>query len=158
MLEAQGPPVENYPNGGVLWKLRKAMYGLKQSPRMWQQHFASTAASLGFERLKSDSNLYFQPERRCDMLCYVDGLLIFGDKRSIEFLFSELQKQLRLRSEGVLEPVTSSSFLGRCITRREDSIEMSLQCRLPTLIKCLNSLTCSNVGMLLLPEQIHFVS
>ena len=59
------PPVEYYPNGGVLWKLRKAMYGLKQSPRMWQQHFASVAASLGFERLKSDSNLYFHPERRC---------------------------------------------------------------------------------------------
>ena len=120
------PPVEYYPNGGVLWKLRKAMYGLKQSPRMWQQHFASVAASLGFERLKSDSNLYFQPERRCYMLCYVDDLLIFGDKKTTEFLFSELQKQLCLRSEGVLEPGTSISFLGRCITRREDSIEMSM--------------------------------
>ena len=97
------PPVEYYPNGGVLWKLRKAMYGLKQSPRMWQQHFASVAASLGFERLKSDSNLYFQPERRCYTLCYVDDLLIFGDKRSTAFSFSELQKQLCLRSEGVLE-------------------------------------------------------
>ena len=79
------PPVEYYPNGGVLWKLRKAMYGLKQSPRMRQQHFASVAASLGFERLKSDSNLYFQPERRCYMLCYVDDLLIFGDKKTTEF-------------------------------------------------------------------------
>ena len=101
------------------------MYGLKQSPRMWQQHFASVAASLGFERLKSDSNLYFHPERRCYMLCYVDDL-IFGDKKTTEFLFSELQKQLCLRSEGVLEPGTSISFLGRCITRREDSIEMSM--------------------------------
>ena len=120
------PPVEYYPNGGVLWKLRKAMYGLKQSPRMWQQHFASVAASLGFERLKSDSNLYFHPERRCYMLCYVDDLLIFGDKKTTEFLFSELQKKLCLRSEGVLEPGTSISFLGLCITRREDSIEMSM--------------------------------
>ena len=57
----------------------------KQSPRMRQQHFASVAASLGFERLKSDSNLYFQPERRCYMLCYVDDLLIFGDKKTTEF-------------------------------------------------------------------------
>ena len=93
---------------------------------MWQQHFASVAASLGFELLKSDSNLYFHPERRCYMLCYVDDLLIFGDKKTTEFLFSELQKQLCLRSEGVLEPGTSISFLGRCITRREDSIEMSM--------------------------------
>ena len=120
------PPVEYYPNGGVLWKLRKAVYGLKQSPRMWQQHFASVAASLGFERLKSDSNLYFQPGQRCYMLCYVDDLLIFGDNKTTEFLFSELQKQWCLRSEGVLEPGTSISFLGRCITRREESIEMSM--------------------------------
>ena len=48
------PPVEYYPNSGALPKLCKAMYGLKQSPRMLQQHFASVAASLGFERLKSD--------------------------------------------------------------------------------------------------------
>ena len=60
------------------------------------------------------------------MLCYVDDLLIFGDKKTTEFLFSELQKQLCLRSEGVLEPGTSIIFLGRCITRREDSIEMSM--------------------------------
>ena len=75
------PPVEYYPNGGALWKLRKAMYGLKQSPRMWQRHFASVAASLGFECLKSVSNLYFQPEQGWYMLCYVDELLIFGDKK-----------------------------------------------------------------------------
>ena len=37
----------------------------------------------------------------------------------------KLQKQLCLSSEGVLEPGTSIRFLGRCITRREDSIEMS---------------------------------
>ena len=47
-------------------------------------------------------------------------------QKTTEFLFSELQKQLCLRSEGVLEPGTSISFLGRCITRREDSIEMSM--------------------------------
>ena len=107
---------------------------------MWQQHFASVAASLGFERLKSDSNLYFQPERRCYMLCYVDDLLIFGDKKTTEFLFSELQKQLCLRSEGVLEPGTSISFLD--VASPDARTPLKCQCRLPTLTKCLNNLTC----------------
>ena len=121
------------------------------SPRM-----ASVAASLGFEHLKSDSNLYFQPEQRCYMLRYVDDLLIFGDKKTTDFLFSELQKQLCLRSEGVLEPGTSISFLGRCITRREDSIEMSMSTSYMT--KCVSNLTCWNVGMRLLQALMHFVS
>ena len=120
------PPVEYYPNGGVLWKLRKAMYGLKQSPKMWQQHFVSVASSLGFKRLKSDSNLYFHEARKVYMLCYVDDLLLFGPKGSCEYLFAELQKQLCLRQEGVLESGKSINFLGRCITRRDDSMEMSM--------------------------------
>ena len=39
------PPVEYCPNRGVLWKLGKAMYGLKQLPRMWQ-HLALNAWNL----------------------------------------------------------------------------------------------------------------
>jgi hypothetical protein len=34
------PPVEYYPSGKVLWKLHRAVYGLKTSPRNWQVHFA----------------------------------------------------------------------------------------------------------------------
>lgn len=29
------PPPDFYPNGGVLWRLRKAMYGLKTVPKAW---------------------------------------------------------------------------------------------------------------------------
>ena len=54
------------------------------------------------------------------MLRYVDDLLISGNKKTTEFLFSELQKQVCLRLEGVLEPGTSICFLGRCSTRRDD--------------------------------------
>ena len=61
---------------------------------MWQQHFASFAASLGFERLKSDSNLNYHPERRCYMLCYVDELLIFGDSIEMSIPISYIDKML----------------------------------------------------------------
>lgn len=40
-------------------------------------------------------------------------------------MFPELEKQLRLMSEGRLEPGTSVNSLGRCITRREDSIDVN---------------------------------
>ena len=85
------PPGEFYPHGGVLWKLRRAMYGLKQSPKAWQLHFASVMADLGFKRLKSDANLYFHPEYKVYLLCYVDDVLLFGAQAPCEHLFAKLQ-------------------------------------------------------------------
>ena len=81
---------------------------------------------LGFKRLKSDANLYFHPEYKVYLLCYVDDVLLFGAKAPCEHLFAKLQDRLLLRKEGTLQPGESINFLGRCITRREDSIEISM--------------------------------
>ena len=37
----------------VLWKLKKAMYGLKSAPKSWQTHFVSVLIDLGFQQMKS---------------------------------------------------------------------------------------------------------
>ena len=50
-------------------------------------------AALGFERLESDSNLYFQPEQHCYMLCSVDDLLIFGDENHSILITSQSRTQ-----------------------------------------------------------------
>ena len=65
------PPVEYYPSGDVVWKLKRALYGLKNAPKLWQQHLASTLGSKGFQRMKSDPNLYFHAKRKIYLLCYV---------------------------------------------------------------------------------------
>ena len=52
------PPSEYYPTGNCLWLLKRAMYGLKQAPALWQTHFAKVMTELGFHRCKTDSNLY----------------------------------------------------------------------------------------------------
>ncbi|CAE7422522.1 GIP [Symbiodinium sp. CCMP2456] len=84
-------------------------------------------ADLGFKRLiKSDPNLYFHSEFKVYLLCYVDDVLLFGAKEPCEHLFAKLQERLLLRREGMLQPGESINFLGRCITRREDAIEISM--------------------------------
>ena len=43
---------------GVLWRLKKAMYALRQAPKLWQEYFIEVMTSkLGFRRCKSDPNL-----------------------------------------------------------------------------------------------------
>ena len=63
------PRKEFYPNGGCLWKLKKAMYGLK----LWQEHFAEVMTSrMGFRRCKSDPNLYCHESGKLHVLAYVE--------------------------------------------------------------------------------------
>ncbi len=47
------PPKEYYPEGTTLWRLKKAMYGLRSSPKAWQDYFAKSMTELGFRRLLS---------------------------------------------------------------------------------------------------------
>ena len=61
------PPLDFYPHGGVLWKLRRALYGLRNAPRLWQDHF---------KRMKSDPNLYAHNSKKLYVLCYVDDLMV----------------------------------------------------------------------------------
>ena len=53
------PPVEYYPGGGVVGKLKHAVSGLKNVPKLWQQHLTATLESHGFKRMTSDPNLYY---------------------------------------------------------------------------------------------------
>ena len=68
------PPSEYYPTGNCWWLLKRAMYGLKQAPALWQTHFAKVMTELGFHRCKTDSNLYCHKSTELYVLCYVDDL------------------------------------------------------------------------------------
>ena len=48
------PPSEYYPTGNCLWLPKRAMYGLKQAPALWQTHFAKVMTELGFHRCTTD--------------------------------------------------------------------------------------------------------
>ena len=118
------PPVEYYPEGGVVWKLKRALCGLKNAPKLWQQHLAATLESQGFRRMKSDPNLYYSASRKVYSLCYVDNLMIFGDKKAVADVIESLQKELLLRVTGELSEGQEATFLGRRMRRTSTSVEM----------------------------------
>ena len=59
------PSVEYYPEEGVVWKLIRALYSLKNVAKLWQQHLAATLESQGFRRMTSDPNLYTMLRVKC---------------------------------------------------------------------------------------------
>ena len=121
------PPAEFYPQGGVLWRLRKALYGLKNSPKLWQDHFASVLERLNFIRCKTDANLYRHQDEELYVLCYVDDLLVFGEESKVRGTFSALKQELLLKETGTLSKVGDKlDFLGRKLERTCDGILVTI--------------------------------
>ena len=121
------PPKEFYPNGDCLWKLKKAMCGLRQAPKLWQEHFAEVMTSKhGFRRCKSDPNLYCDESGKLYVLAYVDDLLVVGTDETRKEFMSRLSEEVLLKGTGQLVPGTEHTFLGRRLRHNGDSIDVCM--------------------------------
>ena len=120
------PPSEYSPNGNCLWLLKRAMYGLKQTPALWQTHFTKVMTELGFHRCKTDSNLYCHDSTELYVLRYVDDLLVCGTSKLTKEFIDRLSQEVLLKTESELKPQTSIDFLGRTLKHNGDSIDVSM--------------------------------
>lgn len=94
---------------GKVCLLRKSLYGLKQSPRMWYKRFDDFLVRTGFNRCRYDSCVYvLKRSKKCIMylLLYVDDILLasasmeeiarFKVKLSSEFEMKDLGPAKRI--------------------------------------------------------------
>ena len=51
---------EVYGKESHVWKLNKALYGLKEAPRGWYAHIDNYLTRLIFTKSEADPNLYFK--------------------------------------------------------------------------------------------------
>ena len=72
------PGKENY-----VYKLKRSLYGLKQSPRQWYKRFDSFMLSHGFKRSEYDRCVYINivDGSPIYLLLYVDDMLIAAKSR-----------------------------------------------------------------------------
>ena len=66
-------------------RLKKALYGLKKTPRAWYGWIDGFLMSLGFTKSKEYSNLYYKVDEDgiLILLLYVDDLFFTGEDKSI---------------------------------------------------------------------------
>ena len=97
------PPTEFYNKAdGIVWKLNKAIYGLRSSPKAWQTHLADVLQQLGLQRSTAEPNIYYTQQRSAYILVYVDDLLLLGDEATVNKIFEAIQQHLLLRPTGTL--------------------------------------------------------
>jgi hypothetical protein len=69
----------------LVCKLKKSLYGLKQSPRMWYQKFDTYMLGLGFTRSKEDNCVYSKliGDHLIYLVLYLDDMLLIGNNKEI---------------------------------------------------------------------------
>ncbi|CCE30820.1 uncharacterized protein CPUR_04669 [Claviceps purpurea 20.1] len=86
---------------GRVCLLNRALYGLKQSPRIWYETLSAYLATLGFKPLTSDLGVFFKGNLY--IAIYVDDLLIAGPSPDeIATLKAALSKRFEMEDLGEL--------------------------------------------------------
>ncbi|CAH2086634.1 unnamed protein product [Euphydryas editha] len=128
---------------GKVLKLQRSLYGLKKSPRYWNEKFNQFMIKEGFERNKCDYCLYYKKDMKFYVLLYVDDLiLICEDKQEINKLKEALQRKFEMKDLGG----DNLKYLGINITRKKDVIELEQEQYLKDLLKKYKMEECKSVS------------
>jgi hypothetical protein len=103
-----------YRKKGMVLRLWKALYGLRDSPKLWFDEFSRRLAQLGYIRCAEEPCLYYNRARKIFVLFFVDDILILhhsDDKTQAESLVTSLQASYEL-----VRKDTAEWFLGVRIT------------------------------------------
>lgn len=125
---------------GKIGKLRNTRYGLKEAPRLWNDHINVFLNTLVAKHSSGDINLYITAGTF--ILLYVDNLLIAGNSRTeINWIKQDLTEKYEMND---LVPV--KQFLSIPISRvKEGSIRSSQQIFVQTNLECFDMENCNDV-------------
>ncbi|CAI7797109.1 unnamed protein product [Closterium sp. NIES-53] len=106
-------------------QLEKSLYGIKQAPRLWQQHLHARLIRIGLLQLPHDQGMY-RLTKGTDyilLIVYVDDLLYIGSTDAITTWFEgELQRDLTLTVA-----TTVTQYLGLNIQDDDNAIYLSAE-------------------------------
>ena len=90
------------PDRKVAWKFKKALYGLRGSPALWQITLSKVLRDLGFESDLHDAATYVGPGGVM-IVSHVDDLLIGGVQEEVDRVIHGLKEAFELVVENVLD-------------------------------------------------------
>ena len=108
---------------GRVCRLRKSLYGLKQSPRAWFDKFSQAVEEFDMQKSKSNHSLFYRNSSSgiIMLVVYVDDIVITeSDSKGISSLKSFLQSQFHTKDLGMLR-----YFLGIEVMRSKYRIFLS---------------------------------
>ena len=114
-------------NIGKVCRLKKSLYGLKQSPRTWFDRFTKAVKRFGYSQCQSNHTLFAKHTvegRTVIIIVYVDDIILIGDHlEEISKLKSFLAHEFEIKDGGNLK-----YFFGMEIARSKMGTAVS-QCK-----------------------------
>ena len=85
----------------IVCKLNKALYSLKQAPRVWFKTLTDFLTLFRYVAIPEDPSVYRNKETGIYIAIYVDDLLLFGaDKPAIAALKKQLSERFQITNLG----------------------------------------------------------
>jgi Reverse transcriptase (RNA-dependent DNA polymerase) len=108
---------------GKVCRLKRSLYGLKQSPRACFDRFSMTIKKLGYQQTNVDHTMFIQrkDEKICILVVYVDDIVLIGnDSVEMKRLKASLVKEFEMKDLDELR-----YFLGIEVARSKKRVVLS---------------------------------
>lgn len=120
-------------------KLNRALYGLRESPRCWNNQFDKIMKDLDFQRSNFDFCMYCKKD--CWLIVFVDDLIITGKDVEIEKTVKSLKSLLNAKDMGQVK-----RFLGMEITKTAEELKIIQRNYIEKLLSHFNMMECKGVS------------
>ena len=131
---------KGYELEGKVWRLRKSLYGLKQSSRNWHNLLHDYLIELNFKQSSADTCLYINHSGRevVILLVWVDDIILGCSSTSVsDDIKRKLSSKFKMKDLGKL-----SIFLGIKFHQGDESITMSQAHYLENVLKVFDMQDC----------------
>ena len=134
----------NKGNENLVCKLNKSMYGLKQSPKCWNDALDEYLKSLGFDQSSCDSCIYVKlvDKSLCMISVYVDDIIVAcKNLEDLENIKLDLSSKFELKDLGSL-----SYFLGIKVVQQDNNISLNQASYVESLLNRFDFSNCKPVA------------
>ena len=150
------PPEDPQSTRGKVGILKRALYGTRDAPQIWQDHVNDVLRGLGYRASDYHPTLLYHGQKGVKVSIHVDGFLCSGELNELVRLKRELENQFTIEGQMLGEGLDKKgTYLGREIRRTPYGYEVEGNRKyVDTLLREWNMESCSIAPTPMIKENI----